>query len=285
MGTVREHFDIDAKALNAQTGWVMNGAGINPHMILGKISYSFEEHTKYWSFFVPEGSSISCVEYILNMPDTSQCVISEDVRISQTVGFADSPERYILESFKFSGRIYLYIDKVLRPELKEQVVNIGNQLGFSVIVRDKEYVKKCSELSKPIIFISHDSRDKDSLVRDLAREMSKLLCPVWYDEYSLKVGDRLRENIERGLKEARKCVVILSPNFLSNGGWTKAEFDSICAREIYEKTNVILPVRHNVEDKDIYDYCPRLLDRLALSSSIGVAQLAKKLAEAANKRT
>lgn len=191
----------------------MNGVGMNQHIILGKISYCFEENTKYWSFFVPEESNISCVEYILNMPDTSQCVISEDVPISQIVGFADSPERHTLESFKFSGRVYLYIDEVLSPELKEQIVNIGNRLGFSVMVRDREYVKKCSELSKPIVFISHDSRDKDSLVRDLASEMSKLLCPVWYDEYSLNVGDSLRENIERGLKEARKCVVVNRPGF------------------------------------------------------------------------
>ncbi|BBP01015.1 toll/interleukin-1 receptor domain-containing protein [Sulfuriferula nivalis] len=273
---------VDAKALNAQTEWTMNGSGINQHNIIGKISYAFEEHTKYWSFFVPEGSNIACVEYMLNMPDTAQCIISEDIPIFQIVGDADSPERYALDSFKFSGRIYLYIDEVLKSEHKENIVDIGTRLGFSVVVRDREYVEKCSELARPIVFISHDSRDKDSLVSDLAREMSKLICPVWYDEYSLKVGDSLRENIERGLKEARKCVVILSPNFISNGGWTKAEFDSIYTREIHEKSNVILPVWHNIESSDVYDYCPRLLDRLALSSSIGIEKLAKKLVEAAN---
>jgi hypothetical protein len=258
MATVREHFDTTAKALNAQTEWVMNGVGINQHIILGKISYCFEENAKYWSFFIPEGSSISCIEYFLNMPDTAKCVISEEVPISQRVGYADSPERHSLDSFKFTGRIYFYVDEELSAELKKQIVNTGNRLGFNVMVRDREYVKRCSELSKPFAFISHDSRDKDSLVRELAREMSTLLCSVWYDEYSLNVGDSLRENIERGLKEARKCIVILSPNFLSNGGWSKAEFDSIYTREIHEKTNVILPVWHNVGKSEVYGYSPRL---------------------------
>ena len=98
-------------------------------------------------------------------------------------------------------------------------------------IRDREYARKRSASEKPLAFISHDSRDKDGLLRQLAHEMVRLLCPVWYDEYSLKVGDsRLRANIEKGLKEARKCIIILSPNFLSNEGWSKAEFDSIFTR-------------------------------------------------------
>jgi len=178
------------------------------------------------------------------------------------------------------GKVYLYIDANLTSEQRQLLVEIGASLGLSVVVRDQGYVKQRSELSKPLAFISHNSRDKDSLVRDLAREMSLHLCSVWYDEYSLKVGDSLRENIERGLKEAKKCVVILSPNFISNGGWSKAEFDSIYTREIHEKQNVILPVWHNVDKSEVYEYCPRLVDRFALSSSIGVKKLAAKLADA-----
>ena len=284
MATVREHFDITAKALNAQTGWLLrNGDNGTECLVLGKISYCFEENAKYWSFFLPEGANISCVDYMLNMSDTAQCAISDDVPISQIVGFADSPERYPLESLKFTGRVYLYIDEELTQDLIEQTVNLGKRYGFNVVVRDRTYVKTCSELSKSLAFISHDSRDKDALVRDLATELSVRLCPVWYDEFSLSVGDSLRENIERGLKEAKKCIVILSPNFIANGGWTKAEFDSIFVREIHEKKNVILPIWHNVSAREVYEYCPRLIDRLALNSSIGSKELAKKLVEAVNK--
>ncbi len=152
--------------------------------------------------------------------------------------------------------------------------------GYYLSIRDREYARKRSASEKPLAFISHDSRDKDGLVRQLAHEMVRLMCPVWYDEYSLKVGDSLRASIEKGLKEARKCIIILSPNFLSNEGWSKAEFDSIFTREILERTNVILPVWHNVGAKEIYNYSPRLADKVGLPSSLGVEELARRLSGA-----
>lgn len=96
----------------------------------------------------------------------------------------------------------------------------------------------------------------------------------------MRVGDSLRANIEKGLKEARKCIIILSPNFLSNEGWSKAEFDSIFTREILERTNVILPVWHNVGAKEIYNYSPRLADKVGLPSLLGVEDLARRLSGA-----
>ena len=77
------------------------------------------------------------------------------------------------------------------------------------------------EIEKPMAFISHHSKDKDRIVRPLAIGLNSRLCFVWYDEFSLKVGDSLRESIESGIKDAKKCVLILTPNFLSNPGWTK----------------------------------------------------------------
>ncbi|MDP6102278.1 MAG: hypothetical protein QF579_03090 [Dehalococcoidia bacterium] len=49
--------------------------------------------------------------------------------------------------------------------------------------------------------ISHDSRDKDDVDCKIAINLNRMLCPVWYDEFSPKVGDSLREGIEKGLKE------------------------------------------------------------------------------------
>lgn len=95
------------------------------------------------------------------------------------------------------------------------------------------------------------------------------MCPVWYDEFSLKVGDRLRESIERGLKEASKCILVLTPNFLSNGGWTKTEFNSIFTRELIEKNDVILPVWAGVTKEQVYEYCPMLADRVGAQWSKG----------------
>ncbi len=110
-------------------------------------------------------------------------------------------------------------------------------MGFKVSVLTDEYAERKSKTEKPLAFLSHDSRDKLDLVRPLAAELSSLMCPVWYDEYSLKVGVSLRSTIEEGLKNTKNCILILSPNFLENDGWGKTEFDSIFTREIIEKRN------------------------------------------------
>ena len=94
--------------------------------------------------------------------------------------------------------------------------------------------------------------------------LSILACPVWYDEYSLNVGDSLRESIEKGIKEAKKCIIILTPNFLSNSGWTKTEFNSVFTKDMLFKNRSILPVWHNVSKEEIYEYSPMLLDTFAL---------------------
>jgi hypothetical protein len=60
------------------------------------------------------------------------------------------------------------------------------------------------------------------------------MCLVWYDQFSLRVGDSLRESVEAGLKECHKCILVLTPNFLSNKGWAKHEYSSIFTREIVE---------------------------------------------------
>ncbi len=69
-----------------------------------------------------------------------------------------------------------------------------------------------------MVFISHDSHDKEEVASKIAIELTRRVCPVWYDEFSLKVGDSLRESIEKGLKECKKCILILSPSFLTNKG-------------------------------------------------------------------
>ena len=47
------------------------------------------------------------------------------------------------------------------------------------------------------LFISHASEDKEDLVRPLAVALEKLGVKVWYDEFTLKVGDSLRRSIDK----------------------------------------------------------------------------------------
>ena len=65
------------------------------------------------------------------------------------------------------------------------------------------------------VFISHASQDKDSVARPLVKLLKDLGLRAWIDEFELKVGDSLRSGIDRGLREARFGVVILSPDFFT----------------------------------------------------------------------
>jgi TIR domain len=280
MATIREYFDTDARALTVHENWICRSpepaAAVE---IVAKIAYDLEANAKYWYFYIPENPDLSaCLGALFAAPELATCRLSAD-RDEPTVEIGQSgySEKLSSLTLQFTKRVHLYLDFDISQANRTRLVAEALSKGYYLSIHDREYARKRSEAEKPLAFISHDSRDKDVLVRELAHEMVRLMCPVWYDEYSLKVGDSLRASIEKGLKETRKCIVVLSPNFLSNEGWTKAEFDSIFTREILEKKNVVLPVWHNVGAKEVYEYSPRLADKVGLSSSLGVEELARRL--------
>ena len=133
-------------------------------------------------------------------------------------------------------------------------------MGHDLQFRSDGYTFGRSQFEKPQAFISHDSKDKESIARPIALNLQRKLCPVWYDEFSLKLGDNLRQSIERDLKECSKCVLILSPNFFANSGWGKKEFESIFTREILEDARLVLPIWCGVTKHEVYEYSPSLLN-------------------------
>ncbi len=281
MATLREYFDTDLnKNMASHKPWgIIDANGNECEPITARISQDFDANAKYWSFYVPAGGDLNLyVNAIFQTPEVKQCILGPDGDSMLVLsGFHDYSEQASSNTLVFTNRIFLYLDYDLTQENRTSIRETGEAQGYHVLIRDHEYAAKKSELEKPLAFISHDSRDKEEFVRELALELSKLMCPVWYDEYSLRVGASLRESIETGLKETKNCIVILSPNFLSNEGWGKAEFDSVYTREILEKTNVMLPVWHNVTVEQVYEYSPRLADKVGLNTQIGIKELSRKL--------
>ena len=121
------------------------------------------------------------------------------------------------------------------------------------------------------VFISHASEDKESFVRDLAQALQGKGLKVWYDDFTLTVGDSLRRSIDRGLSRSRYGIVVISHNFLHKE-WPQKELDGLVAREVAGQ-KVILPVWHNVDAETVRTYSPTLSDRLATSSSKGLDQV------------
>ena len=126
-------------------------------------------------------------------------------------------------------------------------------------------------------FISHAGEDKDSFVRPLAEELRRKGLSIWYDEFSLTVGDSLRESIDRGLAQSRFGIVVLSPNFF-NKGWPQRELNALATREASQiGVKVILPVWHNVNKEDVARYSPMLADRVAAPTYKGLEYVVTEL--------
>jgi hypothetical protein len=127
------------------------------------------------------------------------------------------------------------------------------------------------------VFISHASEDKADFVEPLVESLLKLGLKVWYDDFSLDLGDSLRENIDRGLESSTYGVVILSPAFFAKR-WTARELNGLVQKAIGEGRKVILPVWHGVTQKEVSAYSLPLSDLLAAHSEEGVDVVAEKIA-------
>jgi hypothetical protein len=98
---------------------------------------------------------------------------------------------------------------------------------------------------------------------------------VWYDEFSLTVGDSLRKSIDQGLARSRFGVVILSKHFFEKH-WPEQELNGLATREVGGK-KVILPVWHGVGFEEVRQYSPTLADRLAVLTGNGLENVVAEL--------
>ena len=128
------------------------------------------------------------------------------------------------------------------------------------------------------VFISHASEDKTDFARPLAEALLHRGLRVWFDEFTLSVGDSLRRSIDKGLSRSRYGVVIISPAFLSKE-WPQRELDGLVAKEV-AGVKVILPVWHKIDATTLSRYSPTLADKLATSSSKSLDHVVRDLLEA-----
>lgn len=124
-------------------------------------------------------------------------------------------------------------------------------------------------------FVSHASEDKDSFVRPLVQELRNLGLKVWYDEFTLEVGDSLRRCIDHGLGNSKYGIVVLSPAFFAKQ-WPQYELDALVNRSMSGE-KVILPVWHDVQHQEVSQYSHSLADKVAFSTlQLGVSEMASE---------
>lgn len=298
MATLREYFDGDfTNTVKLYVSLLADGESIEAFVL-----YDFSANICFFACYVPgEGRSITFYLALIQQIEfgRTRLQMAGKIMLPSTLQFrgairVENKEDFdILARFwgdigwistkniKGSGRVFIYSESELSEDEVRILQEEGCKLGQDILFRSKGHAMARSKLETPLAFISHDSRDKDAVARPMAIALQKMMCPVWYDEFTLKVGDHLRESIEKGLKECKKCILVLSPNFLANSGWTQVEFNSIFTREILEKQRLVLPVWHDVTPKAIFAYCPSLVNVLALDwNKLGEDEVCRKLHQA-----
>lgn len=128
------------------------------------------------------------------------------------------------------------------------------------------------------VFISHASEDKDDFVRPLANALIAQGLNVWYDEMTLRIGDSLRQKIDKGLANSKVGLVILSPAFIKKG-WTNYELDGIVTRAVSGE-QVLLPIWHKLTKQQVVDFSPSIADKVARSTATHtIEEIAIEIAE------
>ncbi|MDP1725543.1 MAG: toll/interleukin-1 receptor domain-containing protein [Bacteroidota bacterium] len=282
MATLKEYFDTDfTHDLNASKLFTFIAPnGTTKTEVPVRVHLDFDANAKYLSCFIPDTINPIAIFWIL-IKDIEKIIAISDA--AEVQAGLPGEKRITSKELKFAGRFFLYSEKDIDALVLEEAQKTVTGQGIFLQFRGPEFALERSKIERPFAFICHDSRDKEDIARPIAIELTKSNCPVWYDEYSLKVGDKLRESIEKGIKECKKCVLILSPNFLSKGGWTKTEFDSIFTRELIEDTDLILPVWAGISSKEVYEFSPSLANRVGIKFDLGVEEVVRKLRDSITK--
>ncbi len=203
---------------------------------------------------------------------------------------ADKAHEYfnkLKEGFDKACRLLIEIDSNLR-QVGLEILNYPTPEPASIISLSGAAVPDTSSLARRYgeemeseyewdVFISHASEDKDTFVRQLATELRERGILVWYDEFTLTIGDSLRKSIDKGLAQSRYGVVVLSPHFF-NKNWPQDELNGLVVRE-RNGEKVILPIWLDVDQDYVAKYSPIIADRIAAKASDGMEKVISGLLE------
>lgn len=161
----------------------------------------------------------------------------------------------------------------------DEAFSMHTGLMFRMMADDFRTSKKAPKDVGYDAFISYAYEDKNKVARPLAKELGKLGFSVWFDEFSLKIGDSLRRKIDIGLRLSRFGVIILSKSFFAKN-WPQYELNGLVSREI-EGKKVILPVWHGVTKKEVEHFSSPLSDKVAANTAnASIRKIAREIAEA-----
>jgi hypothetical protein len=107
-------------------------------------------------------------------------------------------------------------------------------------------------------FISYAGEDRP-LVKEIVGALEGASIKVWWDKGQIRLGDRLTQKIDEGLRQSRYGLIIVSPAFTGKR-WPESELRALAHRTIRSGHRVILPVLVDMEHDHFAATYPLLAD-------------------------
>mgnify|MGYP001183399064 FL=1 len=115
------------------------------------------------------------------------------------------------------------------------------------------------------VFVSHAIEDKESFADEFVDILQqKFHLKVWYDTVSIKWGDSIRAEIDKGLKRSKFGVVVLSRSYVGKY-WTNYELEGLFQRES-NGGKLILPIWHNITKQEVRQFSPTLAGKMTMNT-------------------
>lgn len=124
-------------------------------------------------------------------------------------------------------------------------------------------------------FVSYAGEDRE-VAEGIARDLSQMGIPAFYDRDSLQLGDSIVERIHEALTQADFGVLVVSPDFLQKD-WPRHETRQL-VRDYIEGRTRLLAVWHNVSSEEVREKQPALADIWAANTEDGLRAVVRSLA-------
>lgn len=123
-------------------------------------------------------------------------------------------------------------------------------------------------------FISHAGEDKETFVAPLASALRAAGLRIWYDDFTLRLGESVREAIDQGLARSHTGIVVASEHYFAKY-WPRSEFNALVGLRAR-----LLPIRHGVDQEYIRKESPMLGDLKSIDSAQPLGELVSQIVAA-----
>jgi hypothetical protein len=137
--------------------------------------------------------------------------------------------------------------KSKEPSVFDYYDNKENLFQFDCNNFEKDALKIIDKLAPAVkniykskIFICHASEDWQ-IADSIANSLRERGFAIWYDRWSLRVGDSIIDKINQGIGHCRFMVVIFSKNSTEKS-WCMREMNAALQKQLRDKGILILPV-------------------------------------------